>query len=257
MLTAGLVGLIFAMGFVSPAAKAPACSPDLAAIGACTSVSNGGTQVDLGASATTPGTRPSSGGGRPQTDAAPAPPTTAPAEPDCGDLCRNGTYEVVVIPDVTIADLASFRPAAPGLSGEPLGVAIAGLPANLLATASAQDIPGTLLGWDVTVRFVPAAFVFSHGDGSTARSDSGGASWASLGQAQFTPTPTSHVYRARGVYEASVTVQYAASVDFGTGWRPVPGFVTAGAGGYDIRVLEATTALVDRTCTEDPRGPGC
>jgi hypothetical protein len=66
------------------------------------------------------------------------------------------------------------------------------------------------------------------------------------------------VYRERGTYPVSVTVQYAASVDFGSGlWRPVAGFVTATSGGYDVQVVEARTALVDQTCVENPRGPGC
>lgn len=241
----------------SVAAASGGCYSNSSWTGTCTSVTNGGTHVDLGASATTPGTRPPTGQTRP--DPAPVQPNVPAPEPDCsaGEICRNGTYEVVVIPDVTIADLASFRPAPPALTGEPLGFAVAGLPANLLASASVHEIPGTLLGWDVTVRFAPAAFVFSHGDGTTARSASGGATWTRLGQAAFTPTATSHVYRTRGTYSVSVVVEYAASVDFGTGWRAVPGVVTAAAGGYGVRVLEATTALVDRTCAEDPRGPGC
>jgi hypothetical protein len=165
---------------------------------------------------------------------------------------------VVGLPDVTLADLASFRPAAPTLGGEPAGFGIVDMPTNLLATASEQRIPGTVLGWEVTVRFAPVAFVFDNGDGSTTRSATGGESWESLGQGQFTPTSTSHVYRERGTYPVSVTVEYAASVDFGNGsWRPVPGVVRAQAGGYDVRVVEARTALVDRTCAEDPRGPGC
>ena len=53
-------------------------------------------------------------------------------------------------------------------------------------------------------------------------------------------------------------MQYAASVDFGSGlWRPVAGYVTATTGGYGVRVVEVRTALVDRTCAESPRGPGC
>jgi hypothetical protein len=132
------------------------------------------------------------------------------------------------------------------------------MPTNLLATASEQHIPGTVLGWDVTVRFEPVAFVFDNGDGTTTRSSTGGASWTSLGQGQFTPTATSHSYQARGTYAVSVTVEYAASVDFGDGsWRTVPGVVRAQAGGYDVRVVEVRTALVERTCAEDPAGPGC
>ena len=131
------------------------------------------------------------------------------------------------------------------------------MPANIVAAASEQQIVGTILGWDVTVRFVPAAFIFEYGDGTTVRTASGGASWEQLGQAQFTPTPTSHAYSARGTYPVSVTVQYAPSVNFGRVWRPVPGFVSATAGGYEVRVVEVRTALVDRTCAEDPSGPGC
>jgi len=224
---------------------------------ACSS-SNSGTQVDLTGTTTTPGTpgtrpnAPSTPGSRPGSPPAPPPPE------DCGPLgCRPG-YSVVTIPDVTIDDLASFRPAAPSLTVEPTGFGVAGLPTNLVAAASEQLLAGELLGWAVTVRFVPAGFVFDNGDGTTTRSRTGGSSWASSGVPQFSPTATSHVYRERGQYSVGVTVQYTASVNFGTGsWRPVPGFVTASAGGYGIRVVEATTALVDRTCVENPGGPGC
>ncbi|MDN3496046.1 hypothetical protein QL996_08920, partial [Planococcus sp. APC 4015] len=173
------------------------------------------------------------------------------------ELCRP-TYSVATIPDVTVSDLASFRPAAPTLSNEPAGFAVAGLPTNLVATASEQRMSGELLGWDVTVRFVPAGFVFDHGDGTSSRTAAGGSSWAALGLPQFTPTATSHTYRQRGEYVVGVSLQYSASVDFGTGsWREVPGYVTASSGGHGIRVVEATTALVDRTCDENPAGPGC
>ncbi|MBP1077553.1 hypothetical protein JOD63_001521 [Microbacterium terrae] len=188
----------------------------------------------------------------------PAPTPTAEPEEDCGPMNRCISYEVVALPEVTLADLASFRPAEPTLTGQPTGFGVAGMPTNVVAAASEQHLSGTLLGWDVTVRFVPAGFVFDYGDGTTGRADSGGATWESLGQAQLTPTGTSHVYAARGAYQASVEVQYAASVDFGGGyWQPVAGFVTASSGGYGVRVVEARTALVDETCAEDSSGPGC
>lgn len=186
--------------------------------------------------------------------------TPPPPPQDCGPLNRCSDLSVVLdaVPDVTLADIASFRPAAPTLAGEPAGFGVVGMPTNLLASASEERIPGTVLGWDVTVRFVPVAYVFDNGDGTSTRAATGGASWTALGQGQFTPTATSHVYGARGTYGVSVTVEYEASVDFGSGrWRPVPGIVRAEAGGYDVRVVEVRTALVDRTCAEDPTGPGC
>ncbi|WP_139230904.1 hypothetical protein [Microbacterium sp. cf046] len=231
------------------------CSPDLAAIGACTTVSNSGEQVDIGASITNPAppvTDQGDHGSPTQPEPQPAPQPITCTRADCGG------FLVVTPPDVTAADLASFRPATPSLTGEPTGFGLVGAPTNVVASASEQLMTGTLLGWDVTVRFVPAGFVFDYGDGSTARFTTGGASWASLAQPQFTPTATSHVYRERGTYPVAVTVQYAASVDFGSGtWRPVTGYVTATSAGYDIRVVEARTALVDRTCIENPAGPGC
>ncbi len=220
------------------------------------SVTNSGEQVDIGAGISQPA-EPGSEWAPPDDEAGPAQPAPAPTPIRC-TRADCGGYIVVMPPDVTAADLASFRPARPSLTGEPTGFGIVGAPTNVVAAASEQDIAGTLLGWDVTVRFTPAGYVFDYGDGTTARVSTGGSSWAALGQAQFTPTATSHVYRERGTYPVSVTVQYAASVDFGSGtWRPVTGLVTATSGGYDVRVVEARTALVDQTCVENPAGPGC
>lgn len=219
-------------------------------------VSNTGTTVDITGGSSNPGSNSSSyESGSPPRQGDTTPSTPSPEE--CGPLGCRGNYSVVMIPDVTLADLASFRPATPELTGQPTGFAVAGMPANLVAAASVQEIPGTILDWDVTVRFTPVAFEFDHGDGTTAVHPTGGASWERLGQAQLTPTATSHVYRERGRYSVGVTVRYAAAVDFGTGWRPVPGHVTATSGGYGVQVLEARTALVARTCVENPRGPGC
>lgn len=221
-------------------------------------VSNPGTHIDIHGSSTTPGdnsgsTNNTPPGGKPSNPG----PNPAPS-PTCGSLGCRGGYAVGTIPDVTIDDLASFRPASPTLTGEPDGFGVAGLPTNLVAAASEQRLTGDLLGWPVTVRFVPAGYVFDHGDGSSTASRTGGASWATANLPQFTPTATTHVYRERGRYAAGVTVRYTASVDFGTGtWRPVPGFVTASTTGYGIRIVEASTALVDRTCAENPRGPAC
>ncbi len=221
--------------------------------------SSSGSTVDLSATQSNSGSSapsaPSQDSPGPPAYDAPAP---QPSPEDCGPLGCRGNYDVVLIPDVTVSDLASFRPATPRLTGEPAGFAVVGMPANLVAAAPVQSIPGTLLDWDVTVRFTPIAYEFDYGDGTTEIRATGGATWAQLGQAQLTPTPTSHVYRERGAYSVSVTVRYAAAVDFGTGtWRPVPGYVTATSGGYGVQALEARSALVDRTCVEDPDGPGC
>lgn len=259
-----VVGLVAALILSPVSLHATSCDSASNLITAC--VSNSGTQVDIGASNTTRAPSTSHAYRDPDSPAlpnpAPAVPATqnpAPAAPEDCPLNRcDLPYTVVAPPDVTLADLASFRPARPTLGGEPSGFGVVGMPANVFAAASEQRLSGTLLGWDVTVRFVPAGFVFHYGDGSAARTSTGGATWQQLGLAQFTPTATSHVYGARGTYAVSVEVEYSASVDFGSGtWRPVAGYVTAESGGYDVRVVEVSTALVDKTCIENPRGPGC
>ncbi|WP_461471482.1 hypothetical protein [Microbacterium sp. HJ5] len=224
-------------------------------------LSNSGGQVDISAGLSRPGSAPprtDDALNRPEGPSRPAPDEEASAPEDCGPLGCRGDYAVAMLPRVTLADLASFRPATPELTGEPAGFGVVGMPTNLVGAASEQHLPGSLLGWDVTVRFTPAQYVFAHGDGTTATTTTGGASWERLGQAQFTPTATSHSYADRGTFPVSVTVRYAASVDFGNGWwQPVDGFVTATSGQYPVRVVEVRTALVDETCREDPGGPGC
>lgn len=218
------------------------------------SVSNSGSQVDISGSTTQPGIRPTApgSGGR-----EPGPQTPPPAPPCPLNRC-DLDYEVVGLPDVTASDLVSFRPAPPSLAGEPEGLGVVGMPTNIVGAASEQRIPGSLLGYDVVVRFTPVGYVFDYGDGTLRRSSSGGSTWERLGQTQFTPTSTSHTYAARGEYRVAVTVEYAASVDFGSGtWRPVAGLVSATTGSYGVRVVEVRTALVDRSCTENPSGPGC
>jgi hypothetical protein len=183
--------------------------------------------------------------------------TTAPRTCNPGEICR-GTYSVGLLPHPTVQDLASFRPAAPTLSGEPVGIGLVGLPTNVIAGAATHDLHGTLLGYTVTVRFTPTAYRFDYGDGSTQTTSAGGQAWRRLGQPQFTPTATSHVYRSAGTYAVAVTTMYSPTVDFGAGnWMPVDGVVSATTGGYVIRAVEAHTALVAHTCVETPHAPGC
>ena len=239
---------------LSVAAALSGCGAE--AVWSSCSVTNSGSQVEISASTTSPGS-PGGSPGSSGSSGGPAPEAAVDPEEDCGLLgCRPG-YTVVTLPDVTIDDLAAFRPAPPVVQNEPAGFAVVGLPANLVARAAPQTMQGTLLGWEVSVRFTPTGFVLDHGDGTTSRTTTGGASWVALGLPQFSPTATSHVYRDRGEVTARTTVHYSAAVDFGTGWRPVDGYVTATSDGHGIRVVEAATALVDATCAERPRSPGC
>lgn len=163
---------------------------------------------------------------------------------DCGALNRCDDFTVSLLPQATIADVASFAPQPAALTSDPAGYAVVGLPVDFAVTASAHSASGTLFDLPVTVRFTPEEIVLTPGDGSALATPS-------------TPTATSHVYRDRGTYVASATVRYRAEVDFGRGWRPVPGTLDIPTAGYAVQVLEARGTLVQRTCTEPPLGPGC
>lgn len=164
---------------------------------------------------------------------------------------------VGVVPAITISDLAQFAPEAIVAGAEPGNVGIAGMPTNFVAVAGAQTRTGAILGLPLTVRFTPAGYDYHYGDGTTATVTTAGLSWAQLGQAQFTPTPTSHTYQNRGTYLADVDVRYTAEVDLGTGWFAVDGQLTTDGPTQEIRILEAHTALVAHTCLESPDAPGC
>jgi hypothetical protein len=161
------------------------------------------------------------------------------------------------LPAITMNDLAAFAPEPVTTVGEPGNVGVAGMPTNFVATASAHTRTGTLFGIPLTVRFTPSGFDFHYGDGSTASTDTGGQTWASLRQAQFTPTTTSHVYEERGTYLADVDVRYTAEIDLGLGWFPVTGELTTDGPTSEIRIFEAHTALVAHTCQQRPSAPGC
>lgn len=179
------------------------------------------------------------------------------ARPPAADPAPEAPIPTPALPTVTISDLASFSPASTLPAAEPSNIGIAGMPTNFVAAASAHTRTGTLFGLPITVRFTPAGFDFDYGDGTSAALDTGGQTWTVLGQAQFTPTATSHVYPERGTYAATVTIRYTAEVDLGTGWIPVDGQISAPGPAQQIRIFEANTALVGFTCAERPTAPGC
>ncbi|KJL27591.1 hypothetical protein RS83_02640 [Microbacterium oxydans] len=161
------------------------------------------------------------------------------------------------IPAIAMTDLAAFAPDAVTTVGEPGNLGVAGMPTNFVAAASTRTQTGALFGIPLMVRFTPSGYDFHYGDGSSASTRTGGQTWAALGQAQFTPTSTSHVYRQRGAYLADVDVRYTAEIDLGDGWFPVAGELTTDGPVSRIRIFEAHTALVAHTCAARPSSPGC
>lgn len=268
MLTALVVGVLTAMPYLPGGlVHAETCSAIEIVKGTCTQVENTGTEIVVTGerpggslsddwpsrgdddSSTPPDAEPQPPAPAPVDDCRPTDPTSCAVQPD--------TPVAPGIPQPTLADVARFAPASVPLIDEPDGVGVVGMPMNFVVDARAHDAAGTLFDLPVSVRFTPASVLFVHGDGTSRVADSGGASWAALGLAQFSATPTSHAYAARGTYTASAVIRYGAEVDFGTGWRPVPGVLEIPTTSGDVQIFEVRTALVDKTCLENPGGVGC
>ncbi len=161
-------------------------------------------------------------------------------------------------PAITITDLVTFRPQTAALASEPSNVAIVGLPFNPYATIGQHVVAGTLLGQPAEVRFTPYAYQWDYGDGARSRTGTAGASWAALGAREFDPTATSHVYRERGSYTLTLTVEYTAEYRYaGSPWIPVTGVLTLPAPPLEVVTTGATTVLVSGDCRQQPSGPGC
>lgn len=235
------------------ALSAGVCNANAHASGLCT-IENTGSSVEVGA--TRPGGGSSGGGSGGAGPRDQGGGDVADPGPTCADPRDPGCYTFVVL-QPTLNDVASFAPASLPLVDEPDGVGIVGMPVNFVVEPAVHEQTGELFDLPVTVRFTPASVQFRHGDGTSRDAAGGGRTWAQLGLPQFSATPTSHAYAARGTYTASAVVRYAAAVDFGSGWVPVPGLLEIPTAAMDIQILEVRTALVDRTCHEKPTGPGC
>jgi len=160
-------------------------------------------------------------------------------------------------PGFTIEDFLALAPASATLHSEPAGLAIRGLPTNFYAAASAHTRSGPLLGQPVTAQFIPVAYSWDFGDGSTALTETPGAPWNDEAN-EFTETPTSHVYADKGTYTVQLTTHYAVRATIGDGlWWDIPGTLPIASPPMSLQVYSVSTVLVDKDCTEDPSGVGC
>lgn len=265
-----LGSLLVAAG-LHPGALVPleACSHGSMTSGECpsitTTVDSGG--VSLGASVSTPGSPGSTTTTPGQSSSPPRAPWSAPpvrnpvlGSPECtviiGGSCRGQspprnppvvttTVDEPIAP-TSLSDLAAFSPRVPGIIVEPGAWSLPRLSTNIIAVAGTEIQSGELLGWPIEVRFSPETYRWNYGDGSRVTHSVAGASW---GQAQFSRTPTGHVFRSPGRYFVTLEVDYAVAYRFGEGaFVPLSGVVRRGAGPVGINVLRVTPVLVEDGC---------
>ncbi|MGK9147692.1 hypothetical protein KXS11_08720 [Plantibacter flavus] len=162
-------------------------------------------------------------------------------------------------PPVTISDIASFVPDAPTVTTEPGGWGIVKLHTNVIANAAQHVRSGTLLGGSAEVNFIPLGYTIDYGDGESTTTATGGDSWAALGLAEFSKTPTSHRYTTPGTNTITAEVTYAAEYRVGGGaWLPVIGTLTVPTDtAHTITILRNSTVGVDKPCRPGSVAVGC
>ena len=159
---------------------------------------------------------------------------------------------------ITLNDVKAFTPVVGVSHMQPKGWMVVGLDANFFVTGGASVKNGELLGFDASVRFTPIRWRWNFGDGEGATRASPGASWAAQNIEEFDATPTSHVFDQAGTYTINLEIDYSVDYQFnGSGWVPIEGILTVASNDLVATAGSAKTVLVDRNCTQNPRGPGC
>ena len=168
------------------------------------------------------------------------------------------TYVGTPPTNVTLNDIATFRPTVGGNHMEPNGWIVVGLDTNFYSDPSVQIVDGTLLGLPASVRFTAKSYTWTYGDGASRSSPAPGTSWAAQNLPEFSPTATSHVFASPGSYTIDLAVGYSAEYRFGAnGWVPIAGTLVVPANRIVATAGDASTVLVGRDCRENPGGPGC
>ncbi|MBB2956313.1 hypothetical protein [Pseudoclavibacter helvolus] len=158
----------------------------------------------------------------------------------------------------TISDVLTLAPASVTLTAEPSTWSIVGSHTNFYTAATKHSASGSVLGHPVTVTFTPITYRWDYGDGTTAESATPGASWAALGQDDFSATSTSHVYAEKATVNASVTVVYTAVVTLASGASiPVTGTLNRASTTVALELFNADTVITVGDCNEHPEQPRC
>ncbi|WP_146077999.1 hypothetical protein [Pseudoclavibacter sp. AY1F1] len=158
----------------------------------------------------------------------------------------------------TISDVLTLAPASVTLTAEPSTWSIVGSHTNFYTAATKHSAAGSVLGHPVTVTFTPVTYRWDYGDGTTQETTTPGASWATLGQDDFSATATSHVYAEKATVEASVTVVYTAVVTLASGSSiPVTGTLNRASTTVALELFNADTVITVGDCNEHPEQPRC
>ena len=162
------------------------------------------------------------------------------------------------IPDLTLPDLSRVEPRSPELVTEPSGWSVINVETNLIARISPHVVSTQVFDTPVEVLFTPVRYEWAYGDGESGVTDVPGSSWAALGLAEFSRTPTSHRYaRPIGVIP-HVDVVYRVDYRWrDLDWMLIDGTLTRGGDAPIVFLQNAATVLVTSDCRRKPDAIGC
>lgn len=120
----------------------------------------------------------------------------------------------------------------------PGGETLVNFDTNLYTTNDRPSVQTvSLLGMRFDIQATPTTYLWVHGDGTTAETQSPGAAYPAL--------PITHDYRTAGTVHPRVDTVYTGRYRIGTGaWHDIPDPLTVAGTAVTLRVLEATPQLV-------------
>lgn len=200
-----------------------------------------------------------------ETRAAPPPLQTMPcglAAPNAQKLCATGPQlkepqdpqdpaappqPVVTVASVVATAFQSVPVPKPVLGVQPPGgETLVNIETVFAADATPFTSTVTLLGQAVTLAITPLSFAWTHGDGTSRTTATGGRplSPAEADRGVVPDTAITHTYRTPSTVTVSVAVTWTATWRVGNGpAQPVPGSVTTQSAPQALAVLEAAPQL--------------
>lgn len=134
---------------------------------------------------------------------------------------------------------------------------LVGAHTNLYVSAGEQVFDFVLFEQDIRIVARPTEYEWNYGDGTTY----GPASFAgtSLPESRWgEETPTSHVYRATGDFQASVVVYFSGEYSINGGpMVPIDGRATVPSAPQTVSVWKSESRNVADDCLVNPAGFGC
>lgn len=159
------------------------------------------------------------------------------------------------MPVVTQRDFQSLLVVGSTIRTDSNGFGLRGAHTNFYAESAPQTLTAEMLGQQVSIQAVPAAWTWNYGDGSPART----VNRPGEPQGEFNEeTATSHIYTETGIYPVNLTTTYRGQYSVNGGpWLPIMGAAQVPSSPVTADIWRTKTKNVAEDCISNPTGWGC